>query len=54
MIGRLALAALVAGVVLNVGFETTLTRVTGVTLILAWIVLGLFALLRPEDLAAGD
>lgn len=54
MTGRLALAAAGLGVFLMLAFEATLTRVLGVALILAWIVLGVFALLRPEDLAGSD
>ena len=49
--GRLALAALGVSVLLMLLFDSTVTRVAGVTLIFAWIVLGAFALLRPEDLA---
>ena len=49
--GRLALAAGLLGAALMVAFEATPTRVAGVALIFAWIVLGAFALLRPEDLA---
>jgi hypothetical protein len=49
--GRLALAAVILGVALMLGFDETLTRIAGVTLLFAWIVLGIFALARPEDLA---
>jgi hypothetical protein len=49
--GRLALAAVTLGVALMLGFDATVPRVAGVTLLFAWIVLGIFALARPEDLA---
>ena len=51
MTGRLALVALAAGVVLMLFFESGVTRALGVALLFAWLVLGLFALVRPEDLA---
>jgi len=54
--GRLfpaALGAAVAGVALMVAFEGTATRVAGVLAIVAFIVLGVFAIATPEHLA-GD
>ena len=53
MTGWLALVALAVGVATMLAFDHAVTRVLGVGLLLAWIVLGVFALLRPEDLA-GD
>lgn len=53
MTGRLALAAVGLGVFLMLAFDVTVTRVAGVALLFAWIVLGAAALLRPEDLAPG-
>jgi hypothetical protein len=50
MESRLALAALGLGVPLMILFDATPTRVVGVALLLAWIVLGAFAALRPQDL----
>jgi hypothetical protein len=52
--GRLALAAVALGTFLMIGFDATPTRIAGVALILAWIVLGAVALVRPEDLAGED
>ena len=49
--GRLALVAVGLGVLLMLAFDATPARVAGVALLFLWIVLGAFALLRPEDLA---
>lgn len=51
--GRLlaaAIAAFVAGVVLMIPFEATVTRVAGVLCLFAFIVLGVMAIARPERL----
>lgn len=55
--GPLALAAiacLVVGAVLMVFFEHAVTRVLGVVLLVAWIVLGLLAVATPDYLARAD
>ncbi len=57
MSARLAPAMLAAGLIaiaLMVLFESTLTRVTGVLAILAFIVLGVFAIATPEFLDDDD
>jgi hypothetical protein len=41
----------VLGAALMLAFDSAAARVTGVALIFAWIALGAFALLRPEDLS---
>ena len=45
------LAAFVAGAGLLVPFEKTVTLVAGVLLLLAFVVLGVFAIANPEYLA---
>jgi hypothetical protein len=46
---------LVAGVVLMIPFETTVTRILGVAALLAFVVCGLFAIATPEYLSrTGD
>jgi hypothetical protein len=44
-------ASLVIGLVLMLGFEDALTRVLGLLCLAAFIVLGVFAIARPEFLA---
>lgn len=46
----LAVAAFVAGVCLMIPFESTLTRIAGLLCLFAFIVLGVFAIARPERL----
>lgn len=56
MTGRLltlALIAAVAGLVLMLGFDTPLTRIAGVLALLAFVVLGVFAIASPEFLGEG-
>ena len=48
------LGCLVVGVVLNVGFEHTITRVVGMLLLLAFIVLGVFLIADPEFLGGDE
>ena len=50
---RAALAVFVAGVALMLVFEATVTRVAGVALMLAGIVLGVFAI-ATDEFVAGD
>lgn len=55
--GRLipaAVACLVVGAVLMIFFESAVTRALGVLLLVAWIVLGAFAVATPEYLAQED
>lgn len=51
---RVALALFVLGAALLVPFEYPLTLVAGVLLLLAWIVVGVFAVATPERLAGDD
>ena len=48
------LVCLVVGVVLNVGFEHTITRIVGMLLLFAFIVLGVFLIADPKFLARED
>jgi putative effector of murein hydrolase LrgA (UPF0299 family) len=48
------LACLVAGVCLNVFFEHTLTRVLGLLLLFAFIVLGVFLIADPRFLGGDE
>jgi putative effector of murein hydrolase LrgA (UPF0299 family) len=48
------LACLVAGVFLNVFFEHTVTRVLGLLLLFAFIVLGVFLIADPRFLGDED
>jgi len=50
----LALVALVAGLVLMLGFEATFTRIGGVLALLAFIGLGAFAIATPEFLGGDE
>jgi hypothetical protein len=53
MRGRaLLLTSLVAGVVLMVGFEATVTRILGVACLLAFVAGGVFLIAQPSFLAA--
>jgi hypothetical protein len=55
--GRLAAAAialLVVGVILMIALDTTITRILGVVALAAWIVVGTFAIARPESLDRED
>jgi hypothetical protein len=45
-----AIAAFVLGVALMIPFEATATRILGVLSLFAFIVLGVFAIARPEHL----
>jgi uncharacterized membrane protein YkgB len=47
-------ACLVAGLVLMIGFEHTVTRVLGVLALFAFIVTGVFLIADPEFLARDD
>lgn len=49
-LGRLAFAAFVAGVLLMVPFESTITRVLGLLCLFGFIVVGLFAVATPTRL----
>jgi hypothetical protein len=51
---KAALALFVVGAALLVPFEYTLTLVAGVFLLLAWIVVGVFAVASPQRLADDD
>jgi hypothetical protein len=44
------LACLAAGLVLNLGFEHTVTRVLGILALFAFIVIGVFLIADPEFL----
>jgi hypothetical protein len=46
----LPIACFVLGVALMIPFESTVTRVLGVAALLAFVVSGVFAIARPEDL----
>jgi hypothetical protein len=48
------LACLVAGVVLNIFFEYTITRVLGLLLLFAFIVVGVFLIADPRFLGGED
>ena len=45
-----AIAAFVAGVLLMIPFDATVTRIAGLACLFAFIVLGVFAIARPERL----
>ena len=45
---------LVAGVLLMVPFESTVTRVLGLAALIAFVVCGVFAIATPEYLARSD
>lgn len=49
-----AIAALVLGIALMIPFEATITRLLGVACLFAFIVLGAFAIARPERIERGD
>lgn len=49
-----ALALYAVGAVLLVPFEYTVTLVAGVLLLLAWVVVGVFALASPDRLTGDD
>ena len=51
---RLALACLVVGTLLMVGFEYAVTRVVGIVLLFAFIVIGVFAIADPAFLSRDD
>ncbi len=46
----LAIACFVLGVALMIPFEATVTRILGVLALAAFIVIGVFAIARPERL----
>jgi hypothetical protein len=48
------IACFVAGAVLMVGFEATITRILGVALLFAFIVSGVFLIADPAFLARDD
>jgi hypothetical protein len=48
------LACLVAGLVLMIGFEATVTRVLGVLSLFAFVVIGVFVIAEPEFLGRDD
>jgi len=48
------IACFVAGVVLMVGFEATITRILGILLLFAFIVSGVFLLANPAFLEIED
>ena len=52
--GPLALGCFVLGVLLMIPFEHWLTRVLGVAALFAAIVIGVFAIARPEFLEDAD
>jgi hypothetical protein len=55
--GRLAavaIALLVVGVILMITLDTAITRILGVVALVAWIVVGTFAIARPESLGRDD
>jgi hypothetical protein len=59
MSGRRGLEALMlgsfaVGVVLMIGFHSTLTRVIGMTALITFMVSGLFVLIAPDLLEPGD
>lgn len=47
---RVAVGALIAGVALMIPFDATITRVAGLLCLFAFIVVGVFAVARPERL----
>lgn len=47
---RLAIGALILGVVLMIPFDATITRVAGLLCLFGFIVVGVFAVARPERL----
>jgi hypothetical protein len=47
---RIAIACFVLGVALMIPFEATVTRILGVASLAAFIVIGVFAIARPERL----
>jgi hypothetical protein len=49
-----ALALFVVGAAVLVPFESPVTLACGILLLLAWIVVGVFALASPERLAGDD
>ena len=49
-----ALALYAVGAALLVPFEYTVTLVAGVLLLLAWVVVGVFALASPDRLTGDD
>jgi hypothetical protein len=51
---KLALVLFVLGTAILVPFESPVTLVAGVFLLLAWIVVGVFAVASPERLAGED
>ena len=51
---RAAIVAFVVGLVLMVPFESTLTRVLGLLCLFSFIVIGVFAIARPERLDGGS
>jgi len=51
---RIAIACGVAGVILMIGFDTTITRVLGVAALLAFIACGVFAIADPEVLGRDE
>jgi hypothetical protein len=53
MSGRaLLLTSLVAGLVLMVGFDATVTRILGVTCLIAFVAGGVYLIAQPSFLAA--
>jgi hypothetical protein len=48
------LACLAVGLVLNLGFEYTVTRLLGMLLLFAFIVIGVFLIADPEFLGRED
>ena len=51
---RAAAATFVAGVVLMLAFDATLTRIAGVLLLMGGIALGVFAIATPAFTAGGE
>ena len=51
---KLAIACFVVGVALMVPFDYTITRILGVAALVAFVVIGVFALASPERLAEED
>ena len=47
---RIAIGCFVLGVALMIPFEATVTRILGVGFLAAFIVIGVFAIARPERL----
>jgi hypothetical protein len=50
----LLLTSLLAGLVLMVGFDATVTRILGVACLLAFVAGGVFLIAQPSFLAADD